>query len=903
MEETIISDLSILRSHPDTPDGICEAIGYSEGARYFRCALQVNPFAYLERHSKDTVYSDEESYNKAITDACLSHQIEVVAITDHFRFGSSSQSLQDSLQQAGITVFPAFEANSSEGIHLLCLFPVDEDIENLKLIIGACGVTNFEEESPQSKHSANQIIDLVAERGGVTIGAHVCSASGLLTVLSGQARSRVWRNKNLSAAAIAGVPSDVPHQFTRIITNTDAATKREWPIALINARDIDDPDQFEIDGAYTSIKMSEASIEGLRQAFLDHDSRIRLISDTEPKSHPEIIAISWNGSLLDEQCIRLNSGLNVLVGGRGAGKSTIIESLRFVFDLEPHCENAEKSHASIVKDVIRAGAEVSVLLHSPYPSKQYYLIRRIYGSEPTVYDSSGEYLDDLHPLDVLGDIEIFGQHEISELTRQPTKIAEILERFIPENEEEDEGLIDAIEDNGVAILDELENIDRFDATLSVLPELREKLKRFKSTGLDKKLVSKTLIDEEGRIFDDLSRHVKAIETRAKKICPEELYEAILPDDYDKKFDHVSELVELDGLQDRLIAASERARDYLDAVAGQVKGSIEQIKRKWQEHQNKVETEYNKTLKELNKEGIDGAAYVSVRDQIAKISPKETARKKAIDKLNSLSKERKKLLAKHRAQYADVFRRLQKAAKKVNKKLKGKVRVEVSPSSDISPLEEVFREHVEGQISHAIGKLQSLDTIDSSQLAMAIRDGEAALKKKFDFSDASARRITSGGEALALAIEQFQLPTEAILSLNIGEDNQEIWKSIDQLSTGQKATAVLLLLLLEQGGTLVIDQPEDDLDNRFIVGSVVEAIRAEKSNRQFLFASHNANIPVLGDAEQIIGLSTTVEDGIERVVIDPEVCGSIDDPVVKELVKDLLEGGQDAFELRREKYGF
>jgi AAA domain, putative AbiEii toxin, Type IV TA system len=130
-----------------------------------------------------------------------------------------------------------------------------------------------------------------------------------------------------------------------------------------------------------------------------------------------------------------------------------------------------------------------------------------------------------------------------------------------------------------------------------------------------------------------------------------------------------------------------------------------------------------------------------------------------------------------------------------------------------------------------------------------------------------------------------------------------WKELDQLSTGQKATAVLLLLLLEADAPLVVDQPEDDLDNRFIADCIVPAMREEKRKRQFIFSTHNANIPVLGDAEQIVGLVPLVEGGVERATIPEELCGSIDTPAVKELVKELLEGGQAAFEFRKQKYGF
>jgi hypothetical protein len=101
----------------------------------------------------------------------------------------------------------------------------------------------------------------------------------------------------------------------------------------------------------------------------------------------------------------------------------------------------------------------------------------------------------------------------------------------------------------------------------------------------------------------------------------------------------------------------------------------------------------------------------------------------------------------------------------------------------------------------------------------------------------------------------------------------------------------------------VDQPEDDLDNRFIAESVVPAMRDEKRRRQFIFSSHNANIPVLGDAEQIVGLTPVVESGRTTVTIPAQLCGSIDVTAVKDLVKEILEGGQAAFEYRRQKYGF
>ena len=108
----------------------------------------------------------------------------------------------------------------------------------------------------------------------------------------------------------------------------------------------------------------------------------------------------------------------------------------------------------------------------------------------------------------------------------------------------------------------------------------------------------------------------------------------------------------------------------------------------------------------------------------------------------------------------------------------------------------------------------------------------------------------------MALEELQLaPTTEILLNTAPTGDPPSWRPMDSLSTGQKATSVLLLLLLDSEAPLIIDQPEDDLDNRFITESVVPAMRKAKRQRQFIFTTHNANIPVLGDAELILGLNS------------------------------------------------
>lgn len=128
---------------------------------------------------------------------------------------------------------------------------------------------------------------------------------------------------------------------------------------------------------------------------------------------------------------------------------------------------------------------------------------------------------------------------------------------------------------------------------------------------------------------------------------------------------------------------------------------------------------------------------------------------------------------------------------------------------------------------------------------------------------------------------------------------ERYRPLSQLSTGQQCTAILHLLLLENPDPLIMDQPEDNLDNAFIAERIVKELRQAKTDRQFLFATHNANIPVFGDAEWIGVVRGTEQQG----EISADHQGSIDVPAIRDQVARILEGGRDASMQRKEKYGY
>ena len=128
---------------------------------------------------------------------------------------------------------------------------------------------------------------------------------------------------------------------------------------------------------------------------------------------------------------------------------------------------------------------------------------------------------------------------------------------------------------------------------------------------------------------------------------------------------------------------------------------------------------------------------------------------------------------------------------------------------------------------------------------------------------------------------------------------------ERASPGQQASALLELLLRQAAGTLIVDQPEDDLDNRVIM-HIVNRIKTSKATRQIIFATHNANLVVNGDADKVVTMVATVPEdrapegsGMIKVVVD----GAIDTPEVRDAITEIMEGGHEAFDLRARKYGF
>ena len=895
-------------------DSIAVALRQPAGAEFRRCALQVNPRHYAGTYRGQPAAADDDAgYARALVDKAEALGVTVLAVTDHNHVAGIAP-IQTAARERGVHVFPGFELTSTEGIHVLCLYPLDFTEEQLGRCLGEFGVRATKTSSGVCDKSFSDLLACVRDQGGISIAAHVTNKNGLFQALHGQARIRAWKDANLDAIQIPGSVHSLPEDLRPIVENRDQDYRRQHApesslaVAVLNARDVKSPDDLDDPAATCWVKMSNVGIEGLRQAFLDPGSRIRLHTDPSIEEHAELVAMTWQGGFLDNTAFRFNPNLNVLVGGRGAGKSTVIESLRHALGLEPLGEDARAVHRGIIRSVLRSGTKVSLLVRCHRPSPRDYRIERTIPNPPVVRDEqTGEILS-MTAADVFPGVEIYGQHEISELTASPEKLTRLLARFM---ERDDAGsarkqeLRQELERSRNRILAAREERARIDERLAALPGLQETLKRYQDAGLEEDLKEQSLLVREERVLETIPERLQPFRS-----CLEELRQG-LP--IDRAFLSSRALEDLPGKEilsdadrvlEQLSTDLEGVREASDAALDRAEQGIEHVRERFEARRAAVQSAYEKKLRDLQKVRIDGEEFIRLRRRVEELRPLEE-RQSALARTEVHQEERRRsLLAEWEDVKADEFRALERAGKRVTRKLDGRVRVRVEFAGNRESLFQLLRDEVGGRLSEAIETLRRTDSLSLGAFAQACRRGSAALLVAFDISGVQADRLAQASEATLMKIEELDLPSTTGIELNtasLGET--ENWQALDQLSTGQKATAVLLLLLLESAAPLVVDQPEDELEHRFISEEVVPRMREEKRRRQFLFATHNANIPVLGDAELILGLSASgeAESGSARAV--PEHMGSIDARPVRELIQELLEGGEDAFERRRRKYGF
>jgi hypothetical protein len=585
------------------------------------------------------------------------------------------------------------------------------------------------------------------------------------------------------------------------------------------------------------------------------------------------------------------------MGGRGAGKSTVIESLRYAFNMPALSSQMKADHRNIVSNVLRTGTIIRVEIEAVSPMRTTFTIQREVPNEPVVIDTNG-HRTQLSPLDVIGQVEIFGQHELAELADDAASVAELVRRFNGAGGEDSSigAARTALRENRLALVHAEQEKVTLETDVSQIGRLEEQVAHYEQTDVPTKLSGQQRLAQDKAIFEEAKERVSSVRTKLDRFTGDQsipdlvvtlpnLLNAPQAVRLEKAAAALSELhTTVTRLVDEIRIAIESAANEVETAFGE-----------WKTATAEEETQYGEVLRELHDLGLRPDKYVATKAQLATLQaavPRLTAHD---DKIARLQAERLSLLESLRGHETRRTETLQIAVRSANETTGGVVVVRPSASTVRSHIMDVVRSHVSGQRTQ-ISAAVDAESFAPSALAAAIREGVTGLERH-DIRGAQATNLAAAGEALARELEELSLDLDVEVLLRV-EGASEL-RSMNQLSKGQKATALLLLLLGASDAPLIVDQPEDDLDNNFVYKGIVRNLRTLKGRRQVITSTHNANVPVLGDAELIIALESDGQHGKPA----PEGVGSLDDRAIRALVENILEGGPAAFNARHHLYGF
>jgi DNA repair ATPase RecN len=878
-------------------------------ARFWRCALQVNPAPYSEKYRGSKHGLTEEAYNQGILEKCREFDIKVVGIADHGSVDSIN-GLRSTLQPYGIVVFPGFEIASTEKVHMVCLFPEATTTEQLNRYLGKLDLTNVDDGVQPSGLGCVDLAKHIHDLGGFWYAAHATGKNGLLRLdQSGGGLGHVWRDHGcVRVAQIPGPLSDLPDNYRQIVENKNVDYQRERAITVINAKDVAKPDDLSAPGATCWVKMTEPTFDAFKVAFLDPESRIRLNNDVSTSRHSRFVAINIQGGYLDGVHAMFSEHLNSVIGGRGTGKSTLIECMRYALDLSPKGKQAIKLHLDIIKENLgKASGTIEVELASSAQHGKRFTISRRYGEPPIVRDESKK-VSQLKPRDLLPSTEFYGQNEIFELAQDPQSRLQLLDRFLPSDTEsvrETEQLNKRLQDNEQRLLKALDGQDELLEQVAQLPKLTEQLKGFESLGIEAKLTKAALFAREKQLTTRIGQQVDEVDESLLAL------KGALPD---------LELLggkALEGLPNAALLAPmrqslellrvqfEQRLAELTQTLAETRASLLEQSATWKHSLEAGEAELEVAVGALpdmaGKSGREvGTAYKQLTQEIERIKPLDVKLAALAEQRATLEQERAELLAELSESRSARTAALRKAVGTLNKALKGKLKVELKIDGNRTRLKTFLTDcKLDGVGEKRLAWVDEQDGLSPLALARAIRDGESQLIALYGLTPVVATALAKLPRTKVLQLEALPLDNFVELELNVAHDEKEQYRPLNRLSTGQQCTAVLHMLLLANPDPLVVDQPEDNLDNAFIAERIVRELRDAKTKRQFLFSTHNANIPVFGDAEWIGIFSAGENHGS----LAPGQQGSIDVPHIRTQVADILEGGRAAFMQRKEKYDF
>ena len=931
-----------------------------KGAHFYRCDLQVHtPRDGNWTGSDRTSEADRLAYGSMLVQACRERGLQGIAVTDHNDMAfvdyvrRAAREETDSggkllPQEQRLVVFPGMELTLSVPCQALLIFDADFPADMFALAMTALAIAP----SPSSAAKAADTVrlshvqslkDLKEEldkhtylRDRYIVFPHVGENGQFSLLRKGQAA------KYTEMPWVGGYVDGEIVKLGQGNRNIVDGKTKEWGnkrIAVFQTSDNRFEDHRELGKVSTWIKWAIPTAEALRQACLAQESRV----SQETPQLPAVVVVSLsvsNSAFLGPIELELNPQYSALIGGRGTGKSTILEYLRWALcDQPPGAadEDTPNYQARRVRLIDQTLKPVNATVQVQFELNGVPHVVRRNSQDGSIQIKIGN--DAMRPcteeeVRALLPIQAYSQKQLSDVSVR----VEELSRFITAPIRSELSRIDQqASDRAERIRQSYATRRRQRSLTQTLQkrELEEKsltgqadTLRAGLTGLSDE--DRALLDK-GKVFDAADRSIQSWQDGAETLQkgasglllevdsylalpdapPAEPEAAIL------KAAHTEYRQLFSDAKASLEALVRRGELITDAATN---GLVESPWRQWAEKMKAFRASYDaavqrssahsekmKQLRDIEEQLDKHVRETSrLRDELRSLAAAEATYKTQRDAWEALLRERDDLLD---AQCGGL-----------TQSSGGSIRAHVKRHGDSAEFGNVLRQSLTGS-RVPTAKIENI----GESIARAPEPGTqwnavlADLEKLAEFDterDSTERRpetpvlAAAGISATDLDRIARSLKPEAWLSLSLtpiksvpvfeyrARENDYI--PFRNASAGQQATALLKTLLNETGPPLIIDQPEEDLDNPVML-EIVEQIWQSKKKRQLIFSSHNANLVVNGDAELVVWCDYRTAGDQSRGTIAGQ--GAIDVPNVRDAIKAIMEGGEAAFNLRREKYGF
>ncbi len=878
------------------------SLGYSEKLKFLKMETNIfgsgmvwlrADFHLHTRADKEFSYTDIESeFIGKYVDRLEDEGIGIGVITNHNKFDRDEyKSLRKAAQKRGVWLLPGVELSVNDGangIHTLIVFDKDswiggnDDYINQFLTSVFEGVANRENENTPCKYGLMEVLKRLNDhriqgRDSFIILAHVDQGKGFFEELDGGRIINIGKEE-LFRKSVLGF-----QKVTKYDTiNNCKSWIGGWLPALVQGSDCKSiagvGKAQVIDGkdAKVYVKIGDFNFDALKYALMDCQHRIS--NDIPAQNKAFIKSISFSGGKLDGKEICFSPDLNNFIGIRGSGKSAIIEILRNALGIELNDAAADKGYKNdLVNYILGSGGKVTINLRGN--DGKNYRLERILGQSASLYDEDDNRLD--CSLSAIFNLPVyFGQKDLS--NKKEAFETELLQRLVGTRIEGYKAIVNEKEQavrNCVLELQKIKDIaTQKDELEKTIKDTEQKLKIFKDNGVEDKLKVQAEFEKDKKELQTRISSIKLFRDELLSIAnsSDECWLPLIGSDENKAhFDKVNKKLK------EISSVAGDIKSFVTKLSNAI-ADLEKIAEELREKENSMAEEFARIKRELNSETINPDTFLTLskiltdaKQKLTEIGKQEEFKKKLDANLN-------KALDELNEAWRQEYLALEKEVAKIND-ANGNLTIDV----EFKGRRTTFVNHLKLFLKGTGLRDVTYQTIESKykDYIEVVRDWK---KFKNSISDSAIGEVSRRMKENLADLLTYKVENKVIIKYK--------GKTLARHSLGQRASALILFLLAQKDtNVLIIDQPEDDLDNQTIYEEVITEIVNLKNQMQFIFATHNANIPVLGESEKVVACD--FDDGTNIVLKD----GSIDTPEIQKAIVSIMEGGEIAFNKRREIY--